>query len=507
MENRCEEINRKQANKIVLTCLLTGYVLFNLFLLIMHEPWRDEANVWLMARELSPIALFREIKYQGHPCLWYLLVMPFAKAGMPFRTIEVLSFFIMTAGAWLFLWKAPFHIITKAALLFSPIFTYFYPVIARNYCLIALLLIVLAWQFPQRNVHCVRYGILLGLLVQADTIAIAEAGLISAMWLFEGLWQWLKSRSFRPFRRVLAGIWIPAASLGLWFLQFWQVSDSPQYSVREMGMSEFVREVRNFAYGILIRMTGRGQGFCLCFMAISVIVLLIISIKLKNGWAAVVMTGTFLFQAVFSAVVYQLHMWHYISLGFVLIWAVWVLVKQTEEKAVPDKINRWALKLLELLLIVLSVCMFINWNSEKESSNLDHALRGLYSDGENVAEYIKENIPADELIVTTDVPMASTIAAYLRGYEFYYAGNRQIETYADWSEEQSGSVSYADLCRWCRENFKEKDGFYLLWTNEACVYDAEELEGCEVLYQTKEPTVRGEEYTIYKIPLGQSGKD
>lgn len=496
-----DKLDKEKVNKAVLVVLFAAYLLFNGILLILHEPWRDEANVWLMARELSPVTLFREIKYQGHPCLWYLLVMPFAKAGLPFRTIEVLSFLIMGAGAWFFLWKAPFHGITKACCLFSPIFTYFYPVVARNYCLIALLLVILAWQFPKRNIHCVRYGVLLGLLVQADTIAIAQAGMLSAMWLLESIYRCWKSRSLQLMKRVITGIWIPVASLLLWVLQFYQVSDSPQFRMRDLGAGEFFSELRNFSYGILIRMTGRGQSFCLAFFVICLAAFLIVSLRLKNGWAMIVMTGSFLFQAAFSAVIYQLHMWHYISLGFVFVWDLWILCKQAEEKGISDMVSKLGIGALELLLIVLSVGMFVNWNSENESSSLNMALHGLYSDGKNAADYIRENIPPKELIVSADVAMASTVLAYLREYEFYYAGNGQKESYADWSDSQSVSIGYHAFLKWCRETFPERQEFYLLWTNDSHIYNAEELENCQIVYQTKEPTVRGEEYTIYKIPL------
>lgn len=496
-----KEISKDKANKIILIVLFAGYLLFNGILLSLHEPWRDEANVWLMAKELSPFTLLRELKYQGHPCLWYLLVMPFAKAGLPFRTIEALSFLIMGAGAWLFLWKAPLHSITKAFCLFSPVFTYFYPVVARNYCLIALLLIILAWQFPQRNNHPVRYGLLLGLLVQADTIAIVQAGLISAMWLLESLYQCWKAGSFRLLKKVVKGIWIPVASLGLWVLQFFQVSESSQFQVRDLGMGEFFREIRNFAYGIFIRMTGREQSFCLLFFVLCFAAFLVISVRVKNGWAMIIMIGSFLFQAAFSAVIYQLHMWHYISLSFVFVWAVWVLGKQAEEKGISDIISRLGIGALEILLIVLAVCMFINWNSENESSSLEKALHGLYSDGENAAAYMKEKVPSDALIVSADVPMASTILAYLRDYEFYFAGNGRKETYADWSADQSASIDYQELLEWCKETFPDKQEFYLIWSNDSHISGAKALADCEALYQTAEQTVRGEEYTIYRIEI------
>ena len=44
----------KKRENIILTILLAGYLVFNAILLAGHELWRDEANVWLIARELSP---------------------------------------------------------------------------------------------------------------------------------------------------------------------------------------------------------------------------------------------------------------------------------------------------------------------------------------------------------------------------------------------------------------------------------------------------------------------
>ena len=101
------ELYRKNSF-IILWILFAGYVVFNGILLFGHELWRDEANVWLLARDTTLLQLFGEIKYQGHPCLWYLMVMPFAKLGFPFSFISIMSFAVMTAAAALFTLKAPF---------------------------------------------------------------------------------------------------------------------------------------------------------------------------------------------------------------------------------------------------------------------------------------------------------------------------------------------------------------------------------------------------------------
>ncbi len=498
----------KKRENIVLTILLAGYLVFNGILLAGHELWRDEANVWLIARELSPIQLFREIRYQGHPCLWYLIVMPFAKLGFPFKTISVLSFLIMASGAGIFTFKAPFHPLTKLVCLFSPIFSYYYPVVARNYCLIALLLILLAYYYTVRNNKPVLYGLLLGLLVQADTIALATSGLISLMWLYEGISQSIRSRQAAPLFNKVKGLWIPFVSLLLWMAEFRNVSDSPEYQFRQLTVSDFLQEIRNFSYHILSRMTGQGQAFDTFLIVLFLAVGILISIKLKNLWPMIVMVGTFLFQAVFSILVYQLHIWHYIAIAFTFIWFLWLGGSREEgERTVPKRTRcfNFSCRILsEIVLILLSVTMFLRWNSPGESSSLSNALFGVYSDGVNVAAYIRENVNQEELILSTDVTESSTVQAYLgKDYTFYYAGNGKKATYADYAEEQKQVISYDELIVWAKANFPEKEDIYILESPSNCIKNIpdEAKSEFQVCYRTEGETARGENYTLYRVAI------
>ena len=497
---------QKKKEFVILTIIFAGYLIFNGILLFRHELWRDEANVWLMAKELSPIQLLRELKYQGHPCLWYFLVMPFAKAGLPFRTISVISYLVMAAGAGVFLYKAPIHGVTKALCLFSPMFSYYYSVVARNYCLSALILILLAYFYSKRNEKCILYGLLLGLLVQTDSIVLLTAGLISLMWLAENLYQVYKKRNIGPLLNILRGIWIPFASLLLWIAQFYQVSDSPEFGIRMVSGGEFIRETINYVFSILTRLTGGGRIFDEVIILLFFAGALIISCKLKNFWAMAVMTASFLFEAIFSEMVYQLHIWHFIALCFVLIWFVWVTIEQKKEKETSDsKSTRTARAIMELLLVIMAVSMFGRWNAEEENSSLENALHGIYSDGKYTAEYIKNELPEDALFISDNIPYASTVLAYLGGdYEFYYGGEQKTESYADWSKAQSSTVRLEELLAWVKTAFPQREEFYILKTADSCIKEAEGLKEYEICYQTPEAAARGEEYTIYRVKIKET---
>ncbi|MDE7287204.1 MAG: hypothetical protein K2N55_10245, partial [Lachnospiraceae bacterium] len=402
----------------------------------------------------------------------------------------------------LFLFKAPLSKIAKTAAVFSPICTYYYAEIARNYCLIALLLVLLALCYPKRNERCILYGLLLGLLVQSDVVVLMAAGMISLMWLSESVWKCVKEKTWDPFLNVLKGIWIPLLSLFLLIAQFYRVSDSPVFQVSSYGFMELLKEIQNFACWILIRLTGRGEIFCQIFLLAFLVLLLAASAYLKNLWAAAVLAAAYLFEAAFSVMIYQLHIWHFIALCYVMLWMVWVLYFQKEEiKPAGKGIGRtlWG---IQALVVILAVCMFARWNNKEETSSLANALHGSYSDGMYAAEYIRENIPQEALIVSVNVPHASTVLAYLPEYTFYFAGNGQKETYANWSDEQSKRISFEELFTWAKINFPEQSEFYLLDSGESCLKEADDLAKCEILYQTFGETAQGEEYTIYRVILG-----
>ncbi len=67
-----------------------AWVLLVFFLAFHREPWRDEAETWLMARDASFAEVLHRTAYLGTPVLWFTLLFPFAKSGLPFETQAVL---------------------------------------------------------------------------------------------------------------------------------------------------------------------------------------------------------------------------------------------------------------------------------------------------------------------------------------------------------------------------------------------------------------------------------
>src|SRR5260370_42011190 len=52
-----------------------AYIIMLAFTVPWHEPWNDEAQAWLLARDLSlPQLLLHGLRYESHPPLWSLIL-------------------------------------------------------------------------------------------------------------------------------------------------------------------------------------------------------------------------------------------------------------------------------------------------------------------------------------------------------------------------------------------------------------------------------------------------
>ena len=152
-----------------------------------HEPWFDESVAWLIARDSSIWDILFEIPhYEGHPPLWHLILVPFAKTGMPYElSLSVVSLLFTGTAIFLIEKYAPFPRIVKWILPFTYFFFYQYSVISRPYSVMMLAIVLLAMAHKKRNEKPVYYIGALVLLCLTSACGILMAGGIAFAWLIE----------------------------------------------------------------------------------------------------------------------------------------------------------------------------------------------------------------------------------------------------------------------------------------------------------------------------------
>lgn len=151
---------------------LTGTILFGLIIGITagkHELWFDEAQAWLLVRDLAPAdLLLHYLRYEGHPSLWYLVLLFPVKLGMPYSWLPAIPVACAIFTAWWILRNAPFPPFITWMLPFGYFFLFQYGIIARNYVLIPPILLMLAHYYPSRTARPVAYLTLVTLLMHTS---------------------------------------------------------------------------------------------------------------------------------------------------------------------------------------------------------------------------------------------------------------------------------------------------------------------------------------------------
>ncbi len=142
-----------------------GYILVLCVTIPWHEPWNDEAQAWLLARDLGLHELiFNALRYESHPPLWYLILWVPTHLHVGYPALSWISGAIAAAGIYFLLRFAPFPFCLRATLPFTYFLAYQYAVVARSYVLFPLLGFAVAQTYRIRPARPIRMAFLLGLL-------------------------------------------------------------------------------------------------------------------------------------------------------------------------------------------------------------------------------------------------------------------------------------------------------------------------------------------------------
>jgi hypothetical protein len=175
-----------------------------------HEPWFDEAQAWLIARDNSLVSLLVSgVRYEGAPALWHLVLFAAQRLGFPYGGLWLISSALCAGGAALILYRAPFPLWLRLGLTFSYFIAYQYAAVARSYALDVLFTPLLALLYPDRATRPLAYGGVLGLIAATNAHSFVFAAAVALEWAFA-----LKGRLLALKPRAWAGVMLYAV-LGL----------------------------------------------------------------------------------------------------------------------------------------------------------------------------------------------------------------------------------------------------------------------------------------------------
>jgi hypothetical protein len=178
------------------------------FTLHYHEKWADEAQAWLLARDLDLRTLwFRELRYEGSPGLWHTLLWVAQHVfHARYSSLGTIGMCCATAGVALMLFKAPFPRPIRWMLAFSYFLVYQYAVIARPYVLLPLFSFAAAIFFKDVK-HPGRITLALVLLANLSIHGAIMAAAFGFAYLIDAIKAWSTLEQRERSRLVLyAGV-------------------------------------------------------------------------------------------------------------------------------------------------------------------------------------------------------------------------------------------------------------------------------------------------------------
>jgi hypothetical protein len=153
-----------------------------------HEPWADEAQAFVLARDSSLWEIFRyRLHYEGTPALWHFLLRVLIVAHVPWVAVGWVCGVIAVAGVAVWLRWSPFPMVVRVLLPFTFFVLYQYGVVARSYVLFPLLLFGLCAVYCARSRQVLWFAVVAGLLANLCLQGAIVSGLFTVLYVWE-LW-------------------------------------------------------------------------------------------------------------------------------------------------------------------------------------------------------------------------------------------------------------------------------------------------------------------------------
>ena len=150
-----------------------------------HEPWADEAQAWLIARDLGIRGILHQMGYEGSPPLWHLLLWILIRLHLPYAALGAVSLTLVAAGMYIWLRWSPLPAPVRLLLPFAFYYQYQYAVVSRSYALSTVLAFAAVALWRAKPIRVIPFGVIVALLVQTNLYGCMIAGGISCAFAWE----------------------------------------------------------------------------------------------------------------------------------------------------------------------------------------------------------------------------------------------------------------------------------------------------------------------------------
>jgi len=418
---------------LTLTACFAAWVLFVCF---HHEVWRDEADVWLAARDMGPLQLFHWLGGAGTTGLWYFMLMPLAKLGLPVMSMILLHAAIAIAVAGIIAFRAPFPPIIRALLVFSYYFSCEYAVIARSYALTGLLLFLVAVVWTSKVKRWRLLGALLFLLCNTNVHGFMIAGAIGVAVVIE----LVHRREFTRSAMIGAGTALVGAAIAIVQLlpPPHAIAPQPEHRwpvIRYSACESLLPHVPHYPRDPRLHRLGRLAPIWSTALAwAAMLVLAGVCWSVSRNRSALIILGLAWLALIYVFVFKWYAGERHAGLLFLLIiFVLWISkFDWSLSGSASDPLPARIIHGFTVVALVISLCIScliaaawswreVNWD---------------FSGSKEAAAFIRNQPELKGMPIATGAELTyESLLPYLPGRSLWYSGRRTFGTYTDWNRD------------------------------------------------------------------------
>ncbi len=502
---------KKTTLPLFLTLLFTT---LSMLLVNSHEMWKDELQAWMLSRDSVSIKeLFTNLKYEGHPGLWHLMLFPITRIFDYPAAMQYLHVFIAAGSAFLIFKFSPFSTLQKILICLGYFLFYEYSLIARNYAIGVFFIFSLCSLFPKRMNYPITCGCILFLLSHTSVFGLIFAICFLLTILLEEVFS-TRSDSARQYFSFSCIVSIIIAVLGfvLAIIQILPPIDSgfatewrfyPSLYGFQSAAAALVGSyfpIPNFSLTSWnsqplllsnIPIAATAIFFAMC----AVYVLARFLIERPSAFFLYLLASTG--YLMFFYVKFSGALRHHGFLFITLISALWIYRHCQLRKfiSIPNLLTRISKKNLNYVLNLLFIIHFL-----AASIAVVNDFKFPFSAAKQTAVFFRENGLSKSQIIGHTAPSASAVAGYLNKIKFYYIEIDKHGTFIRWDNLPVKKVNFTDLVSKSLEFIsKNKDKDVILLLNYDITEYSNDKYMFKKIFESQSTIIRNEKFYVYRF--------
>jgi hypothetical protein len=428
------------------------------FTMLRHEMWRDELQAWMIARASHSVPnLLDNIRYEGHPALWYLVLLPLAHLGRGPWVMQIAQLVIASSAFAIVLWRAPFTLLQKALFAGGYFIVFEYGTLSRGYGLGLLFLVATCaiastrYRWPWSGITLallaltsafgclVAVAVLLGLIVDdvvrrrfASTVDLTADEERRAPRRAASLWSVVVG-----FAIAIGGLTLayqqasPPGDAGVY--KSWKTTfDGPLMRTSLAAISRALVPMPQLRHEFWNTSIFDGVTALAALLGLAAFFWIAWLLRRRPGACAVwIGSAVFVVGFIYTKIQYASASRYYGHIFLGLVAALWLVPAMGAIGGDDERTARTRSRLFTAILVAQLIAgMFvvaIDWKYP-------------FSNGRNVASYLQRHHLQDAVLIGQPDVSASTVAAYLNRDIYYQSGGR-FGTYILWDKQRKTSVA------------------------------------------------------------------